>query len=51
LKILDLEVEVKEGVVTVAGYVRTEKILARVDKVAKKVKGVKEVVNKVEVRP
>lgn len=51
LKIIDLEVEVKEGVVTVSGYVRTEKIRGRVNSVAKKVKGVKEVINKVEVRP
>jgi osmotically-inducible protein OsmY len=51
LKILELEVEVKDGAVTVSGYVRTEKSRSRVDKVAKKVKGVKAVVNKVEVRP
>lgn len=51
LKILDLEVTVEEGVVTVSGYVRTEKIRGRVDKVARKVKGVKEVINKVAVRP
>lgn len=44
-----LEVEVKDGVVTVRGKVRTEKGRAKVEKLAKKVKGVKQVINEVKV--
>ena len=44
------EVNVKDGVVTVTGFVSTEKLQKRVEKVAKKAKGVREVVNKVEIR-
>jgi osmotically-inducible protein OsmY len=44
-----LEVEVKDGVVTVRGKVRTEKGRAKVEKLAKKVKGVKQVINEVRV--
>jgi len=51
LKIAELAVEVKGGVVTVHGYVKSEKLLERVERVAKRPKGVREVVNKVEVRP
>lgn len=51
LKIAELTVEVKSGVVTVHGYVKSEKLLERVERVAKRPKGVREVVNKVEVRP
>ena len=51
LKIAELAVEVKDGVVTVHGYVKSEKLLERVERVAKRPKGVREVVNKVEVRP
>ncbi|HBY59956.1 MAG TPA: hypothetical protein DEH78_09035 [Solibacterales bacterium] len=45
-----LEVDVKDGVVTVRGEVRTEKIRQKVDKVAKKVKGVKAVKNETRVK-
>lgn len=51
LKIAELAVEVKGGVVTVHGYVKSEKLLERVERVAKRPKGVREVVNKVGVRP
>ena len=51
LKIAELAVEVKSGVVTVHGYVKSEKLLERVVRVAKRPKGVREVVNKVGVRP
>lgn len=51
LKIAELAVEVKSGVVTVHGYVKSEKLLERVERVAKRPKGVREVVNKVGVRP
>jgi osmotically-inducible protein OsmY len=45
-----LQVTVKEGVVTVAGLVESEKMRKKVEKVVKKVKGVKEVVNQTQVR-
>jgi osmotically-inducible protein OsmY len=45
-----LEVKVQEGVVTVTGFVESEKHQKRVDKLVKKVKGVKEVVNKTQIR-
>lgn len=50
LKTNALEVAVAEGVVTVTGFVETEKLRLRVDKIVKKVKGVKKVVNQVRVR-
>jgi osmotically-inducible protein OsmY len=46
-----LQVKVAEGVVTVAGFVESEKMQKKVEKVVKKVKGVKEVVNQTTVRP
>lgn len=45
-----LEVTVKDGKVTVTGFVENEKLQKRVDKVVKKVKGVREVDNRVQVR-
>lgn len=45
-----LEVEVKDGVVTVKGTVKKESARQKVEKLAKRVKGVKSVVNQVEVR-
>jgi osmotically-inducible protein OsmY len=45
-----LQVKVEKGVVTVAGFVESEKMQKKVEKVVKKVKGVKEVVNKTQVR-
>lgn len=50
LKTNALEVAVEEGAVTVTGLVETEKLRRRVDKILKKVKGVKKVVNQVRVR-
>jgi hyperosmotically inducible periplasmic protein len=44
-----LEVEVKEGVVTLRGSVEYEKQKDRATKVTKKVKGVKEVINELKV--
>ncbi len=46
-----LEVDVKDGVVTVKGRVATEKARTKIDKIVKKVKGVTEVVNQVKVEP
>ncbi|MBZ2185634.1 MAG: BON domain-containing protein [Bryobacter sp.] len=47
----NLEVEVNSGVVTVRGRVDKERARAKVDRVAKKVKGVVSVVNQVKVEP
>ena len=47
----NLDVDVKNGVVTVKGRVSKEQARAKVDKVAKKVKGVTSVVNQVKVEP
>jgi len=46
-----LEVDVKDGVVTVRGKVKTERGRAKIDKLTRKVKGVKQVVNEVKVDP
>ena len=46
-----LKVTVKDGKVTVTGLVESEKQHKKVDKVAKKVKGVVSVENKTEIRP
>ena len=45
-----LTLEVKDGNVKVGGLVETEKQRERVDKIVKKVKGVRKIDNKVEVR-
>ena len=45
-----LKVEVKDGVVTVSGLVENEKARRKVEKLAKKVKGVKSVVNQTKVK-
>ena len=45
-----LDVKVEKGVVTITGSVDTEKARNRVESVAKKVKGVKQVVNKTDVK-
>lgn len=45
-----LEVAVKDGKVTVTGFVENEKLQKRVDKVVKKVKGVRDVDNRVQIR-
>jgi len=46
-----LEVEVKDGVVTIRGIVRSDKAKAKADKLAMKVKGVARVVNELRVSP
>jgi osmotically-inducible protein OsmY len=46
-----LEVDVKDGVVTIKGIVRTDKAKAKADKVVGKVKGVTKVVNELKVSP
>jgi len=46
-----LEVEVKDGVVTISGVVRNAKAKSKADKVAMKVKGVSKVVNQIKVDP
>lgn len=48
LKIKNLRVEVSEGVVTIHGIVRSQKLKARATKVAS-IKGVQQVVNRLEV--
>jgi len=45
------EIDVKDGVVTVTGKVRTEKQKDRAERLAKQVKGVTKVVNKLVVEP
>ena len=45
-----LEVEIKEGVVTLSGSVETEKQRDRAAKLARGVKGVKQVVNNINIR-
>lgn len=46
-----LDVDVKDGVTTLRGKVAREKDKARAEKLTKKVKGVKSVVNQLEVSP
>ncbi len=46
-----IDVEVKDGVVTLTGKVETDKIRSKAEKLAKKVKGVKSVDNKLAVGP
>lgn len=50
LGIRPLTIEAKDGKVTVTGFVETEKLRLRVVKVVKKVKGVREVDNRVEIK-
>jgi hyperosmotically inducible protein len=45
----DIEVKVTEGVVQLNGSVKKEKAKAKAEKIAKKVKGVKSVVNQLRV--
>jgi len=49
--VLNLDVTVKQGVVTLAGSVDHQGLKSRAEKVARKVKGVKQVVNNIEVKP
>jgi osmotically-inducible protein OsmY len=46
-----LDVEVRQGVVTMRGKVRTDKQKTKAEKIAKKVKGVTKVVNELVVEP
>ncbi len=46
-----LEVEVKDGVVTLKGIVRTDQAKAKAEKLTLKVKGAKKVVNELRVSP
>lgn len=46
-----IEVQVKDGVVTLRGKVRTEKAREKAESVAGKVKGVKKVINELQVSP
>ena len=48
--VLSLDVTVKQGVVTLAGSVEAKSLAARAEKVAKKVKGVKQVINHIEIK-
>lgn len=48
--VLSLDVTVKNGVVTLAGSVEQNGLKSRAEKVAKKVKGVKQVVNNIEIK-
>lgn len=50
LGIRPLTVSVQDGKVTVTGFVETEKLRKRVDKIVKKAKGVREVDNQVQIR-
>ena len=50
LKTNALEVVVAEGTVSITGLVETEKLRVRVEKIVKKIKGVKTVDNQVRVR-
>jgi hyperosmotically inducible periplasmic protein len=45
-----LNVEVKQGVVTLSGAVELDKQKEKAEKVARKVKGVKQVVNHIEIK-
>ncbi len=45
-----LDVTVKDGVVTIGGAVETQKQRDKAEKLAHKVKGVKSVVNKIEIK-
>ena len=48
--VLNLQVTVKAGVVTLAGSVDQKNLKSRAEKVARKVKGVKQVVNNIEIK-
>lgn len=46
-----LEVEVKDGVVTLKGVLEKEKYKEKAEHIAARVKGVKKVINQIEVKP
>lgn len=47
----DIKVDVKDGVVTLSGIVQEPKQKAKAETIAKKVKGVKSVVNNLQIKP
>jgi hyperosmotically inducible periplasmic protein len=47
----NLTVEVKNGVVTISGAMESDKFRQKAEKIARKTAGVKQVVNKITVRP
>ena len=49
--VLPLQVSVAQGVVTLSGAVEQKSQRAKAERVARKVKGVKQVVNKIEIKP
>ncbi len=49
--VLNFDVTVKQGVVTLAGSVEQKSLKSRAERIARKVKGVKQVVNNIEVKP
>ena len=48
---LNIQVDVKEGTVTLSGKVRTDHQKSKAEKIAKKVKGINSVVNKLVISP
>lgn len=46
-----LDITVRDGIVTLKGVVRSEKAKKKADKLTRKVKGVKNVVNELSVKP
>ena len=48
--VLNFQVTVKQGVVTLGGTVDQKSLSSRAEKVAKKVKGVKQVINNIEIK-
>ena len=48
--VLNFQVTVKQGVVTLGGSVEQKSLKSRAEKVAKKVKGVKQVINNIEIK-
>ena len=48
--VLNFQVTVKQGMVTLAGSVEQKSLKSRAERVAKKVKGVKGVVNNIEIK-
>ena len=49
--VLNFDVTVKQGVVTLAGSVEQKSLKSRAERIARKVKGVKQVLNNIEVKP
>ena len=48
---MSFQVAVKDGVVTLSGSVEQKNYKSHAEKVAKKIKGVKQVVNNIEIKP